>query len=156
MCIRDSTRPVRCIQRGDDLTDVVAVRHIDQIQAEGAQFARKIAQAHHLVVTPVDLQSIPVHQNGQVVKTIMGGGHQRLPHHALLAFSVADERIDLLRSALALDVYKRQGCAGARPQRPLHIAQIEHRVCLDAAFQRMPVVAHCEKLCCHLFKPFLI
>ena len=65
-----------------------------EVEAEGAELRGQVAETHDLVVAAVDLQAVPVDEDGEVIQVIVGGGHEGLPDLALLQLAVAAEDED--------------------------------------------------------------
>ena len=100
---------LRLAERLDERGDVVAV-DLARVPAERLELGGDVAEIAHLLGGAVDLQPVAVDDGDQVVKLAMGGEHGRLPHLALLALAVAQQREH--RLGLAVELEARGGAGG--------------------------------------------
>ena len=73
----------------------MTVGKLEDLKTERTQLGRQIAEGHHLVIRAVDLQTVVIDHDGQVVQLIMSSGHIGFPDLSLLALAVAGEDEDL-------------------------------------------------------------
>ena len=92
---QDATRLTshhRGAQSGINGIQIVSVDLI-QIKTKGLQLGRQITQRHDLVVAAVDLQTVVINNNGQVVQLKVAGSHKGLPNLTFLALAVTEDGI---------------------------------------------------------------
>ena len=87
------------MQRIQHLLHIIAVFNLNHIIPESQCFGFDIAKTHDFIVCSVDLQSVVVEDNRQVVQLVMRCSHACFPHETFLAFAVADDRIYMAFSA---------------------------------------------------------
>ena len=78
----------RLVQRVLDLIEVVAVDD-DGVKAEGLELGIERLYAADFLGGAVDLQTVAVHDDGQVIKAVVTREHRGFPDLALFAFAVA-------------------------------------------------------------------
>ena len=80
------------LQGGVHLAHVVAV-DLDDVPAEGAPFGGHVPQGFDVVDGAVELDAVGVDDGADLVQTVGGRGHGRLPDLALLDLPVAEHDV---------------------------------------------------------------
>ena len=99
-----------------DLIKIVCVAG-DDVPAEGTELLVVRRGVHYVGHGAVDLQTVPVHDGDQIIKTVVCGKHRRLPDLPFLALTVTDGGIN---AEIFLQVLRGQrhaaGSGNAEPQ----------------------------------------
>ena len=70
------------------------MRVVVDVEVEGAQLVGQRLEAHVLGEEALGLDLVVVDDEDEVVELVVAGGHEGLPHRALVALAVAHEHVD--------------------------------------------------------------
>ena len=138
----------RLIQRGKDLHDIIAIRHINGLKAEGGELCCDVPNIHYVLVPTIDLKAVVIHQDRQIIQPVVGGSLGGLPHQAFRQLSATAERIDPDALAVQFGAQRHaHGGGDALPQRAgggIHAgALLSIRVALQEAVQLAQLLQLC-------------
>ena len=76
--------------------------NLQHVPAEHREFLRDGHHVHDVLVAPVDLQTVVVHEGAEVIQLVVACRHGGFPDHAFLEFAVAQQRVDPARIRVRL------------------------------------------------------
>ena len=85
---------MECLKCLFECHEVMSVNR-DDSTAERLEFLINRCRVHDICRSTVDLKTVYVHRNAEIVELIMCGKHRRLPHLPLGKLAIAEESIDI-------------------------------------------------------------
>ena len=89
---RFALAPSCSIESGEDFSEIVSVYN-NNVESEGFKLFIDRFYRHYIIVSAVNLQSVPVYDGAEVVQFIMSCSHCSFPYETFLQLSVSQKHI---------------------------------------------------------------